>query len=66
MTMATLAEAVTAGDPVRRWRLEELLRAGYAPGDALVLSRRLEIDLHTAIDLRRRGCPSWTALRILL
>jgi len=66
MSPATLVEKVTDGDVVRRWRFDELVRAGYAPADALVLSRRLEIDLHVSIDLLKRGCPSQTAVRILV
>jgi hypothetical protein len=66
MSTATLAQNVTAGDPVRRWRLQRLVRAGYEPGDALVLSGQPEIDLHLAIDLVKRGCPPRTAVRILL
>ncbi len=66
MSAATLAEQVTEGDPVRRWRLQRLVRAGYDPGDALVLSGQPEIDLHLAIDLVNRGCPPRTAVRILL
>jgi len=49
-----------------RWRLHELLRAGYASGDALTLTTHLAVDLHVAIDLPQRGCPHATALRILL
>jgi len=60
------AEKATVGDSVHRWRLEELVRAGYEPWDALILSRRPEIDLHTAIDLLKHGCPSRTAVRILI
>jgi len=66
MSSAILAENVTESDPVRRWRLEELVRAGYDPADALVLSAREGIDLHVAIDLVRRGCPPRTAVRILV
>jgi hypothetical protein len=66
MSSATLAEKVADSDPVRRWRLEELVRAGYDPDDALVLSARQGIDLHIAIDLVRRGCPPRTAVRILV
>jgi hypothetical protein len=66
MSAATLAEKVTDGDPVRRWRLQRLVRAGYDPGDALVLSGQPEIDLHVAIDLVKRGCSPRTAVRILL
>ena len=51
---------------VFRWRLEELLEAGYAPDDALTLTSKREVDLHLAVDLPRRGCPHATAVRILL
>lgn len=53
-------------DLVRRWRFEELLRAGYAMADALELALRTEVDLHWAASLVRRGCPSATAVRIAL
>ena len=66
MGPAAIAQKVTEGDDVRRWRLEELIRAGYPPWDALLLSRRRDVDLHTATSLVRRGCPVGTALRILL
>lgn len=65
MTPTALAHKVTEHDPVRRWRLEELMRAGYAPPDALVLSRRQDVDLHLAIRLLADGCPTETAVRIL-
>ena len=65
MTPAALAYTVTEHDPVRRWRLEALMRAGYAPPDALVLSRRDDVDLHLAVRLLAQGCPSETAVRIL-
>jgi len=66
MTPTALAQRVTEDDPVRRWRLEELMRAGYAPADALVLSGREEIDLHLAVRLLAEGCRAEIALRILL
>jgi hypothetical protein len=66
MSEATLAEKVTEGDVVRRWRLDALVDAGYDSTDALILSRDPAIDLHVAIDLVRRGCPPFTAMRILL
>ena len=66
MSPAQLAEKVTAGDPVRRWRLAQLRRAGYPPLDALVLSRRDDIDVHVAIELLLHGCPRETALQILI
>lgn len=66
MTPTELAETVTTSDPVRHRRLEALIRAGYPPSEALVLSRRADIDLRTAIALVERGCPPETARRILL
>ena len=65
MTPAALAERITETDPIRQWRLRELERAGYPPSDALVLSRRADVDLHGAIALLAAGCPVVTALRIL-
>ena len=66
MTAAELAEKVVWADPVRRWRLDELIEAGYPPTDALVLSRREDVDLHVATSLLRNGCTVRTALRILI
>jgi hypothetical protein len=51
---------------VLRWRLEELTQAGYQDSAALAIATDLEIDLHLAIDLPRRGCPVALAARILL
>jgi hypothetical protein len=51
---------------VAHWRLEQLQRAGYDETAALVLADLVHVDLHEAIDLVRNGCPSDTALRILL
>jgi hypothetical protein len=69
MTAAELealeVEPGTEIDSVRAWRLAELLRAGYDQEDAMEVAFHLEIDLHCAVDLVRRGCPSGTALRIL-
>jgi hypothetical protein len=56
----------TEAEAILRWRFEELVRAGYDIGSALVLASQVEIDLHDASALTRRGCPSETALRILL
>jgi hypothetical protein len=66
MTPTVLTEKIVETDPVRHWRLAELIRAGYPPYDALVLSGRADVDLHTAVALLRKGCPTQTALRILL
>ena len=51
---------------VLRWRLRSLAAAGYELDDAVVLASHVEIDLDDAADLVRRGCPSATAVRILL
>ena len=51
---------------VRNWRIEELERAGYSPGDARRLAEQGHVDLHQATSLLRGGCPPDLALRILL
>ena len=51
---------------VLAWRESELERAGFSARDAFELAIRPDIDLHTAVDLIRRGCPPATACRILL
>jgi hypothetical protein len=53
-------------EDVLRWRLRELINAGYACDDALILTTHVEVDLRLAINLPRRGCPHATAMRILL
>ena len=66
MTIAQLAEEVTSEDMVLRWRFDELVRAGYAREDAELLARHRDVDLHLATDLVRAGCPSGTAVKIVL
>ena len=56
----------TEAEMILRWRFEELVRAGYDAGSALVLASHVEVDLHRAVDLTGRGCPPDTALRSLL
>ena len=51
---------------IERWRAEELERAGYEPRAAGRLAVRHDVDLHTAVELLERGCPSDLALKILL
>jgi hypothetical protein len=51
---------------VLRWRFIQLCRGGYPPEDAVRVAGRLDIDLHQALRLVRRGCPAETATRILL
>ena len=50
---------------VERWRTSELMRVGFPGDDAIALAARLEVDLHEAIELVRRGCPPELAVRIL-
>lgn len=48
------------------WRYEELVRAGYSERDAMIVADRVDVDLHTAVELVESGCPSRTAVRILV
>lgn len=48
------------------WRFEQLLRVGYESRQAHVLSQRVEVDLHQAVDLVLNGCPPDLALKILV
>lgn len=48
------------------WRLQVLLEAGYPADDAWSVARDTAVDLHQAADLVRNGCPSETAVAILL
>jgi hypothetical protein len=66
MSASALAEKILESDRVRRWRVEELERAGYPPAAALVLGDDPEVDLHVAVGLLGAGCPIETAMRILL
>jgi hypothetical protein len=52
-------------DPVARWRLEQLLRAGYGAEDALALALDVGVDLHRATELVQAGCSPAVAVRIL-
>lgn len=63
-------QTLTAPDPhttrsVTRWRIEQLLAAGYDDDAAIVLALDADVDLRTAVSLLERGCPIDTALRIL-
>jgi hypothetical protein len=55
----------TETERVERWRTAELMRVGFPGDDAVVLAARLDVDLHQAIELVRRGCPTELAVRIL-
>jgi len=56
----------TEAERIERWRAEELERAGYSSDEASELAPRPDVDLHHAVRLLERGCPTETALRILL
>ncbi len=60
------APTETENERVLRWRWEELRRAGFGFKDSLMLAVNQEVDLHLATELLARGCPSDTALRILV
>jgi hypothetical protein len=64
--MAAAHEIIeTELERVERWRTAELMRVGFAGDDAVALAARLDVDLHEAIELIRRGCPPELAVRIL-
>jgi hypothetical protein len=64
----TAAELVYESEltQVERWRVDELERAGYDTRAATTLAARHDIDLHSAVDLLRKGCAPELALQILL
>jgi hypothetical protein len=53
-------------ETVLRWRFDALVRSGYDAGEAMILASHVEVDLHRATDIVARGCPTATAMRILL
>jgi hypothetical protein len=65
MTDTQLQEREAAQEEIFSWRLEQLMSAGYGPGEAKFLARRLDVDLHEATDLLRDGCPPDLAVAIL-
>ena len=66
MVTADVAQREAAVEEVLDWRFEQLMRVGYDQDQALVVSRRLDVDLHQAVNLTRSGCPCELALLILL
>ena len=66
MTLEQPETRENEAERVARWRLEQLVRAGFDEAGALLLAAKRHVDLHDASDLLRRGCPADTALRILL
>jgi hypothetical protein len=49
-----------------RWRFDQLMRAGYDAGSAMILASHVEVDLHDATSLLARGCPPEIAMQIVL
>jgi hypothetical protein len=67
MTTAQLTDVDSPeATQVLRWRLRMLIGAGYRYGDAVALATNGHVDLHDAIRLIQRGCPSELCARILL
>jgi hypothetical protein len=66
MTTAELHKTRVTDEDVVAWRVEQLLRAGSDPCCAVILAKRRHVDLHEAVGLLERGCPSKIALEILL
>ncbi len=66
MVTADIAQREAAFEEILDWRFEQLRRVGYDRDEAQLVSRRLDVDLHQAVDLLRSGCPSELALLILL
>jgi hypothetical protein len=68
--MAVDVEALEFGtsesELVFEWRFGELTRAGFPEPVAVELAVCSHVDLHSALELRERGCPPETAARILL
>jgi hypothetical protein len=65
MTETQLEEQDAAKEAIVSWRLEQLMLAGYRPGEAKLLARRGDVDLHEATDLVRNGCPPKLVVAIL-
>lgn len=65
MIETQLEEQEAAQEEILSWRLEQLQLAGYRPGEAKLLARRIDVDLHEATDLLRNGCPPKLAMAIL-
>lgn len=66
MNTVKLQRAGATHEEVVAWRREQLRRAGCRRFEAEVLARELKVDLHEAMELLERGCPSRIALNILL
>lgn len=62
-----MAEALSEEEiRVRRWRFEQLCRAGLDDEDAALLARRHDIDIRLVERMLQRGCRPRTLLEIVL
>jgi hypothetical protein len=66
MTAAEVKQQDATAEEVLRWRFEQLVQAGYSKREARLISARMDVDLHQAVDLIAGGCPNELALSILL
>lgn len=66
MTTAQQQRLDVDGDAIFDWRFEELQRAGYSLREAWLLAGAKQVDVRQAERLLVMGCPTQTALRILL
>jgi hypothetical protein len=66
MTVEQLEHGGATAEAVIAWRFEQLSRVGYERREARLLARRVDVDLHRAVDLLREGCSQELALEILL
>jgi hypothetical protein len=62
---STRETGLDESERVLLWRIARLVQAGYCDSCAVELACA-PIDLHAAVDLVERGCPSELAVRILL
>ena len=65
-TADVILDRETEEERIFNWRLEGLERAGYDAWSARTIAERSDVDLHVAVAIARGGCPSETALKILL
>ena len=66
MTVEQLEQDGPTAEAVVAWRFEQLCAVGYDRRSARLLARRVDIDLHRAVDLLKDGCSQGLALEILL
>jgi hypothetical protein len=65
MALSTREQRSIDDRVVVAWRFAELQRVGFDERVALELAMSPDVDLHLAIRLVERGCPTETALRIV-